>query len=361
MRICIYGDVHWSTTSSIIRSRGKQYSTRLENLIKSVNWSEELAEKYSCDAIVCLGDFFDKPVLNAEELSALLEVKWTKNKPHYFLVGNHEITLSTLEYNSTNALKSEDFIIIDKPQRLTSYKTDILFIPYIIEENIKDIKDYWKDTEMSNMMYTQEVKNSIIFSHNDLKNIQYGAWTSTNGFDIKEIENNCDLYINGHLHNGMFVNEKETILNLGILSGQDFKEDATKYSHLACILDTETLQMDFYENPHAFNFYKLEINKESDIDKLFKLKNNAVLTIKCEESLLQKVRDTINTLSNVVEQRIISYKNMGVHEDDVTSTEKIELNAVDHLKQFYTFIMDNVDSTVVSRDILKEELSKVVM
>ena len=33
MKILFYADPHWSTTSSIVQSRGKKYSTRLENLI----------------------------------------------------------------------------------------------------------------------------------------------------------------------------------------------------------------------------------------------------------------------------------------------------------------------------------------
>ena len=43
MRVLIYGDVHWSQYSSILRSRDTYYSTRLDNLIRSVNWAEEQA------------------------------------------------------------------------------------------------------------------------------------------------------------------------------------------------------------------------------------------------------------------------------------------------------------------------------
>lgn len=362
MKLLIYGDVHWSTYSSIIRSRGKDYSTRLENLIKSVSWAESLAEHYNCDSVICLGDFFDRPDLNAEELSALLKVVWAKNKPHYFIVGNHESTLSTLEYNSTNALNNEGFVIVDKPLQLNTLGTDILFIPYVIEENRKSIEHYWKETTSKETTFDNVIgtRKKIIFSHNDIKGIQYGAWTSTDGFEIEDIEANSDLYINGHLHNGAFINDKETILNLGILSGQNFGEDASRYSHLVCILDTETLDMQFFENPHAFNFYKLNIDNERDIEKLFHLKNNAVITIRCEESLVEKVRDTItaNNIS-IVEFRIVSYKLMT--DAVISESTASALNSVDYLKQFYTFILEKIDSTVVSPDILKEELNKVVM
>ena len=43
MKICCFGDTHWSEYSSILRSMGEKYSTRLENLIKSVNWVFDIA------------------------------------------------------------------------------------------------------------------------------------------------------------------------------------------------------------------------------------------------------------------------------------------------------------------------------
>ena len=102
-KLLIYTDVHWSTYSSIVRGRGRKYSARLENLIKSVNWAEGVAEERGCDAIFCLGDFFDKPTLNAEEISALNEIEWAK-LPHTFLVGNHEIEDGNARYSSVEVL-----------------------------------------------------------------------------------------------------------------------------------------------------------------------------------------------------------------------------------------------------------------
>lgn len=75
MKVAICGDVHWSTSSSIIRQRGTNYSERLENLIKSVNWFEDLSKEENCDMNIYLGDFFDRPDLNSQEISALSEIK----------------------------------------------------------------------------------------------------------------------------------------------------------------------------------------------------------------------------------------------------------------------------------------------
>ena len=101
MKICIYTDNHYAQYSSILRNRGSKYSVRLENQIESLNWVEELSAQTKCDRVVCLGDFFDKPELNAEELTALKSIKWNKDATHIFLVGNHEMGSNDLEYSST--------------------------------------------------------------------------------------------------------------------------------------------------------------------------------------------------------------------------------------------------------------------
>lgn len=103
MRILIYTDNHFSQYSSIVRSRGEEYSTRLENQIQSINWVESLAKEKGCDAIVHLGDFFDKPDLSSEEITAFKDINWAA-KPHYFLVGNHEMGRNDLVYNSAEIL-----------------------------------------------------------------------------------------------------------------------------------------------------------------------------------------------------------------------------------------------------------------
>ena len=60
MKILVVGDVHWSIYSSIVRKRGEIYSSRLENLIKSINWVEKVAQDQKCSMVIGLGDFFNR-------------------------------------------------------------------------------------------------------------------------------------------------------------------------------------------------------------------------------------------------------------------------------------------------------------
>jgi DNA repair exonuclease SbcCD nuclease subunit len=352
-KILLYTDPHWSQYSSILRGRGVKYSQRLENLIESVNWAETLSFQYECDMVVCLGDFFDSAVLNSEEITALQDISWNKFLPHYFLVGNHESSVSSLEYSSTKALERNKFFIVDGPQRIIQEKADILFIPYIIEENRKTIKEYWDMTEPQEVYYPEFKQNKIVFSHNDILGIRYGKFESKEGFDLKEIEQQSDLFLNGHLHNSTFLNGKETILNLGNLTGQNFSEDAYRYKHYAIVLDTDTLSLTFHENPHAFNFYHIDIKTLIDFNKISLLKNNAVVSFRCKEELIPELRLVIKTLPNIIEHKVVVYRE-DVVVDEARMSE-LSLSSMNYLEKFTDFVIQ----TLGDSDLIREELTHI--
>ena len=295
MKIMIYGDVHWCESSSIIRGIGSKYSQRLENLIRSVSWVEITAQENHCDLVVMLGDFFDKSVLTAQEISALNDIEWSDIKK-IFITGNHEIgradrTFSTIDLfdsfpNSEVMSQSIEMLIAGKK---------CLFLPYFLEKDRPKITNHY----------------DYIFSHNDIKGLQLGQFTSKEGFGIEEIENSCTYYFNGHIHNGMLVGKN--IVNLGILSGQNFSEDALTYLHCVCILDTETNELVFVENPYAFNFYKLGFIR--DYSELSMLKNNAVVSMTIDSSDF-KLKDMIENDERIVAKRFLFHSTKGNQKED---------------------------------------------
>lgn len=340
MKILLYTDVHLSTSSSIIRKRGEKYSERLENIITSVNWAEDKAVELGCDEVICLGDFFDKPILSDEELTALTDIKWN-NLPHTFIVGNHESSVDGLRYNSVKSLQALGFDIVSEVKiRKINTNTDLVLLPYILEENRKKLVDY-----------VENPKNSIILSHNDIKGIRYGKIESPNGFELNDIEANCKLFLNGHLHNGAFLNNKKTILNLGNLTGQNFGEDAFVYTHYALVLDTETLELTFIENPYAYNFYKIEIDSKTNItNELAKIKNNAVISFRCLDSREPELRNALSNYDCITNYKVVIYS------EDLQN-EELDMNtlaAVDHLKQFKEFILAQLGTSKVVQEELYE-------
>lgn len=338
MKILIRTDEHFSQYSSILRSRGTKYSTRLEGLIKSINWSEQVAIEQGCDMIVDLGDFFDKPELNAEELSALQEIKWA-NLTHKFLVGNHEMGINSLEFSSAHLFRlCPNSFVMDSPIIETIGNTEIGYLPYILELDRQPITDY---------INLNNNHKRIIFSHNDIKGIQMGAIISPTGFTIDEIESACDLFVNGHLHNGVKITDK--IINLGNLTGQNFSENALTYNHNIMILDTNTLQYSLVENPYAFNFYKL-----GDIANYSKItfKKNAIVSCSCKSSLFPAIKNRLEMLPEIITYRLTTERDPGNTEENAST----QLQVADHLEQFKTFIL----STMGQNDIILSELNEVL-
>lgn len=352
MKLCFVGDVHFSQYSSILRRRGTKYSQRLENLILSIDWAESFAKEKGCNAIFYLGDFFDKPDLNSEEISALAEITFIDIE-HYFLCGNHEISTHNLTFNSVNMFKNKNNVflnVIDFPHKLIKDDVEICFLPYVFEDDRLPIEEYFGKQE----------KYRIILSHNDIKDFQMGPFKSQVGFEISNIEENCNRYINGHLHNGGKVTDK--IINIGNLTGQNFSEDAFKYDHCIFIFDTETKSIEVYENPFALNFYKLDFTDRYDIDYInsIRLKRNAVVTVTCNEDMAHylKVRfdpecidEKLPKNCNVLASRTIVKLNENINVDKLRD----ESFSVDYLKQFNDFILEKLGNT----DVVASELLEV--
>lgn len=329
-RIGVYTDCHYSQYSSIVRMRGKKYSKRLEMCIDSINWAENLFAKEECDLIVCLGDFFDGSQLNAEELTSLNELHFGRGR-HIAIVGNHEVAGAQYSFNSMSILRQLGWEVINQPSVEAYQDFSFVFIPYLMGERHPSLADYLQGA----------TGKRIVFSHNDLRGIRYGSFISEAGFDIAEIEKECDLFINGHLHNGQFLNERETILNLGNLTGQNFGEDAKQFKHYACIFDTEDLQLRFFENPYALNFMKIDTTLGEDFSNL---PSNSVLTIKVFEEDLPKFAKQLETLDVVARKFIV------VPKREESSVSEDPSSLVDHWQMLQDFVLEKLGSTQVIRE-----------
>lgn len=339
MRLLIFADLHMCTQASIINKWGTKYPKRLENCIETINWLERAAEEHNCNYIINLGDFFDKPDLTSETITACNEIKWS-DIMHYHLVGNHDASSSNLIFNSVNSLKTDKHIIVTEPSILALDDCNICFLPYSTEYDRKPLKEYFKELDPS--------VPKVFLSHNDIKGLQLGPVVSKTGFSIDEIEEEASLFINGHLHSGQAITSK--IINLGNISGKDFGEDAFKYSHCLAILDTATLSIEYLENPYAYNFYKVQIDSEEDFKILQSLKPNAVVSVKCTQSLAEKTRHELETVPNIIESRVIIIKQY----DEISETIEQELT-VDHLARFITCCKNNIENSAI----LEAELSEI--
>lgn len=332
MKLLLYADNHFCKYSSILRSRGKKYSTRIENELESLSWVYMTAINYGVKAVICLGDFFDKPQLDPEEITALADIVFPSGVDNLFIVGNHESNMSDLSYNSSNVFKPN--AVWDKPLTLDFESDDLelCFLPYCNEENRQTIAETFGEKLR---------KNRIIFSHNDLK-MQYGQYTSKVGYEIKDIEDNCDLFFNGHLHNATNVGDK--IVLVGNLTGQNFSEDAFRYQHRIIILDTDTMTYESIENPHALNFY--QVNENTNLSYI---KPNAVVSAVVSSGHAVEMREKLEHLPNVISFRVVETR-------EVTAGEELDIDnadlSIDYLQKFSEYIKSTMgESTDINSEI----------
>jgi len=340
-KVLIFSDVHWSKTSSVFNKRGAKYTVRLEHLIDSMNWVNNIAKEKNCDFMICAGDMMDQSACDDEEITATREIIWN-DLDCYFLCGNHESSVNDLSFSTVKLFENSKHHIIDNVSSIIpeGTNTQIHFIPYIVESDRAELKTYLTDAD--------KTKKQVIISHNDIAGIQYGGFLSKLGFSIDEIEANTDLYLNGHLHNSEFITSK--ILNVGSLSAHNFTNDSFNYKYGIWILDLDTLALEFIENPYAFNFYKLEINDTTQLAMLKTLKNNAAITVKCLDTMEKDIKAAIQENKNIIYHRLIVKKLL-------VSTEEIEANisslTVDHITKFTELALEKLDNT----EVLMEELS----
>ena len=326
MKYLVFTDNHFCQYSSILRSRGSKYSIRLENQIQSLNWVFEQARSNNVDRIISLGDFFDNSSLNTEEITALSEIQFPDDIPMTFLVGNHEMWKNDLSCSSSHL-----FSLIPNTQIISTpcVLDGVGYLPYILESNRSPLREY----------FPQHIK--YVFSHNDISGINYGGHFSQSGFSVKEIKECCDFFINGHIHNEGLV--EETIINLGNLTGLNFSEDAFKYRHRIMILDTNSEELSFFNNPHALNFYKL--NNPLKIETA-----NNIITIKCKEDKLDEVKQWLTSVPEVIDSRIVVEYNKAVEENSSDTF------AINYLEEFKNFVYESIGTS----EIIKIELEKIL-
>lgn len=338
MNILIYSDNHFCQNSSIIRGRGNKFSDRLENQIQTLQFIEKTAIENGCQAIFNCGDFFDKPELNSEEISALKEVGWNRGIPHYYIVGNHDASDKALSFNSTNALASvHNSFVVDSSCFIELDGSFIAMLPY---ESLD--ADEYIDAEVmfSHAVKDAKYKNRILLSHNEIKGLQYGKYVSDHGLDIDSVCSVFDFCVNGHLHNTALVNEK--ILNVGNVTGQNFSEDAFVYKHGCIILNTDDLTYKFIENPFAFKFYKIDGDNYGIISTLG---TNSVLAVTCSDDNLDYVKGLIDSNKNIKYKKIIVQKSASIStEDRFFSNNKTPEN------KFSDFVLKTLGDSDVVRD-----------
>lgn len=239
MKIGCYGDVHLTKNMRSLQD------------IWSISATQSIYHMYNefdnqdVEMVVCLGDFFDTPRIEAKYINLvmpLLDSINSRTYPTYILLGNHEADSS--ESNILEFLSTYENI---HPVTSTMMRENMLFIPYYDDPQLYD-------------MYT----DTIVFTHHDIygSDLASGKTKAFFGLD-PSIFKNAKLVMNGHVHLKSKVSSN--ILNAGSLlvssQGELRVGDLPSYY----ILDTRTGEYQTFNNEYSMIYQTIDVQ---DVDKV---------------------------------------------------------------------------------------------
>lgn len=345
MKIGIVTDMHLAYTSSIlpIYQKDTKYTTRLQYMIDTVKWYEDLFRQQGCSYIVNLGDLTDNNILRSEEITALGEaysIRDNQSVPEIYITGNHDTLTDDHRYSTTSILNNlPNFTVITEPTKLTlnnlstKESLNVTFLPYI----------NWKKIDHE---FLKKYNSDILFSHIDiLGSSLYKAFGNDIGIDPNMLCMYFNGVFNGHIHLKERIKcNKDNIWNVGSLTSISFS-DSNEYIPGAHILDTKTMELETIPNPFNILFRKFKVNS---LDELMKKLNSFdkqyryVLRIDIPFNIKEDAIKLLEKYPNVIANRLIlDRKQISLNESAKAELEIIDQNNIKH--KFIDFIKSYSD------------------
>ena len=335
MKIGIYTDVHCCYTSSIlpIHCESSQYTTRLQMIVDTFKWMYDVFRNNNVDVIVNCGDLFDSFNLKAQEISAMSEaLSYGGDIPELHILGNHDIFDKKRSANAIALLNNYSHIdVVTDPLKLGC---GVSLLPYCDADEAADV--------------IPSLSNDILFSHIDIK----GSYVTPqhvldSGVSSSRLQDNFKRVINGHLHSPQSFDNQ--VFNIGASTSLSFS-DGDDYIPRISVIDTNTLTLYHFNNPHAICFRKIDNGTLQKVQSLIdRTYNKLCIRVKCEPE--HKV-DITNLLSN--SDKVVAYK-------VITNYSEKTLNDGEESEKFEADISQDIAETfkkfVHTRDDLKYPVS----
>jgi DNA repair exonuclease SbcCD nuclease subunit len=248
-KVAIYTDSHYSA-----RKSSKIFHDYFELFYKNVFFP--YLEEHSIDTVIHLGDVFD-----VRKHIDFVSLDWTKRvvmnplkkyKVH-MLVGNHDCALrNTNRINSPDLLLNEyeNITVYSNPTEVKIDNLNVLFVPWINQENEKETLDLVKST-----------KAKVAMGH-----LELNGFLAHKGHIMTEARDPIDFHkfkkvFSGHYHSR---SDNGTIFYIGNpyeIYFNDINEDRG-----FIIFDTETLEHEYVNNPYKLHHQIYYDDGVKDVD-----------------------------------------------------------------------------------------------
>lgn len=288
-------------------------------------------ENHGIKEIIHMGDFMDRrKFVNFQTLHQVrkkfISALAKRDIKMHLILGNHDIYYkNTVEVNSPNELFYDhpNIILHDKPTLMLFDGTEAGFVPWIAKSNYEECMDFIKSCPAK-----------VLFGH-----FEISGYEAVRGVEHHEgmnmsVFSSYEAVYSGHFH---CKQSKGNIHYLGTQYQWSFSDlNETKGFH---VFDTETLTMEFIENPYRM-FHQLSYDDVSQDYTIFN----------CTDYKDTFVRIMVkNKTKPIMYDNLIDRLNMTpVHGITVVdATEKVkdgEEVTVDMTKDTLTMICDEIDT-----------------
>lgn len=230
MRVGIYADPH------ITKRMGSLQDHWEKSVIHTFEYMYDMFDRLGVDKVICLGDMFDKAVLEARSVNLVNRVTEIMNSriyTTYLLLGNHEI-----DSVENNILEYFDGLAGVIPVTRLTTVGPFLFIPY--GESIS-----------SDEFNTHGAKYAV--THHDFYGVELAGGKVRASFgDDPNLMKDFKIVFNGHIHT---QSELGNILNAGsVLCSQHGVLREGEFPRFY-IYDTDRETLESFYNPHSLVYW----------------------------------------------------------------------------------------------------------
>lgn len=343
MKVGVYTDVHCAFTSSILplRSADSRYTTRLDMIIDSFRFMYDTFRQKGVDCIVNCGDLFDSCQLRAEEISAMAEaLSYGGDVPEYHVLGNHEVFDTERQFCSNALLSNYSYIhLITQPTKLAN---GISFLPYMRPDLAE------ADLPL--------IQNKILFSHIDIAGSTVTPQhVLESGVDPHLLKSLFGLVVNGHLHAPQKL--LGCVHNIGASTSLSFSDNESSCPRFT-IIDTDTLQMEFIDNPYAIRFIKGKAASLEDAKQLVASAspNSCVVRISLEEGCSRSaIQAFLDECASVKAYRLLSPVVSVAPSVELQSSTRSQKSTADSFLEF----IDTLDTLEASKSEYVEFIKEI--
>ena len=203
------------------------------------------------DTVIHAGDLMDRrkfvnfSILNQVRNKFIQRLK-NENIDFHCILGNHDVYYrNTNEVNSVRELFGDDINLYEEPKVISIDGLNIALLPWVNKENYDQSVDFIKTAAAP-----------ILIGHLELEGYEVMRGVGFQGGMDSKLFDRYEKVLSGHFH---CRQEKDNIYYLGTQYQITFADLAeTKGFH---ILDTETRELEFIENPYKM-FHTLRYNDE---------------------------------------------------------------------------------------------------